>query len=243
MVRNDVPFGHSNYTAGALLLVLPWLALAAWRTAGLRRLAWSLAALAAGAGLLATGSRAGVLALAGVSGLATLFGCWKAPWPRRTKLALALGALLLVALAVLANPRLRELVTGGGWSDIARESNTQRGAMLAAGIALGTERPLLGWGPGHRAADLSARPRPPDRGRGQRPPAAQHPGAGVGHARRDRPARAPPAPRGHAGTGCAQLAEPRNRSPSPPARPCSPTDCSRSPTTSSTCPRSTRCWC
>ncbi|MCW5549962.1 MAG: O-antigen ligase family protein, partial [Opitutaceae bacterium] len=147
-VRNAIPFGHSNYTAGAMLLVLPWLALAGWQAAGLPRLAWALAALTGLAVLLTTSSRAGVLALGAVAAGGVIFALVRAPWSPRRKLALGLAAVALLCLTVLANPRLRELALGGGWSDIARESNTQRSAMLQAGALLGSQRPLLGWGPG-----------------------------------------------------------------------------------------------
>lgn len=147
-VRNAIPFGHSNYTAGAMLLVLPWLALAGWQASGLRRFAWILAALVALAVLLSTSSRAGSLALVATVGLGAVFGLVRAPWSAQRKLTLVLAAAMLLGLTVLANPRLRELAVGGGWSDIARESNTQRSAMLQAGALLGTERPFLGWGPG-----------------------------------------------------------------------------------------------
>lgn len=148
LVRNDVPFGHSNYTAGAMLLGLPWLVWAAWQTRGLARLGWTAAAAAAIAALLATSSRAAVLALSGVGAVAIILILIRAPWPKRTKSFLALGTALLVVAAILANPRLRELARGDGWSDVARESNTQRTAMLEAGWRLGVARPLLGWGPG-----------------------------------------------------------------------------------------------
>jgi len=147
-VRNDVPFGHSNYTAGAMLLGLPWLVLAAWQTKGMRRVAWGLAAVAAGAALLTTSSRAAVLALSGAGAVAVGFAVIRAPWARRTKGLIVVVACLLLAGAVAGNPRLREFARGGGWSDVARESNTQRSAMLSAGWHLGAERPFLGWGPG-----------------------------------------------------------------------------------------------
>lgn len=147
-VRNAIPFGHSNYTAGAMLLVLPWFALAGWQTTGLRRLAWAIAAVAGLAVLLTTSSRAGALALVVIVALGAGFALWRAPWRPRHKLMFALSAAVLLCLTILANLRLRELATGGGWGEIARESNTQRSAMLQAGAWLGAERPLLGWGPG-----------------------------------------------------------------------------------------------
>jgi len=148
LVRNDAPFGHSNYTAGAMLLGLPWLVYAAWRAHGIRRLAWGLAAVATGVAMLTTSSRAAVLALGGTGAVAVALAVLRAPWSRRTKGLIVVVACLLLAGAVAGNPRLRELVRGGGWSDVARESNTQRSAMLAAGWQLGAEYPLLGWGPG-----------------------------------------------------------------------------------------------
>lgn len=147
-VRNDHPFGHSNYTAGAMLLVLPWLAYAAWQARGLRRFAWGLAMLVALLALLTTSSRAGVAALGATVVLLVGYALVRAPWTPRVKLLVALAAAILLSLAVAANPRLRELALGGGWSEVALESNTQRSAMLEAGLRLGAARPFTGWGPG-----------------------------------------------------------------------------------------------
>lgn len=146
--RNDFPFGHSIQVAGAMLLLLPWILSAAWTAAGARRIAWLAAAAAGGVALLATSSRsaafaAGLVALAG-----TAWAVFRAVWSPRIKTLLVLVALAVVVGAVLANPRLRELATRGTWGDTARESNTQRAAMLEAGRLMGVERPLTGWGPG-----------------------------------------------------------------------------------------------
>jgi O-antigen ligase len=148
LVRNDIPFGHSNYTAGAMLLVIPWFVHAAWQTRGLRQFAWGTATVAGYIILITTSSRAGALALGAASIMAVAITIIRAPWPRRTKGLLVVIAAAALALVVLANPRLRELALSSGWSDSARDSNTQRNAMLQAGIQLGAERPLLGWGPG-----------------------------------------------------------------------------------------------
>jgi O-antigen ligase len=148
LVRNTAPFGHSNYTAGVLVLLLPWCACAAWSARGLARVVWT--AVAAG-GLLAlagTSSRGGVLALAATAGGGVAVALAIAPWPRTRKLFVAAVTFGLVLAAVFANQRLRDLVLHRTWTDAARESNTQRSAMLAAGWKLGRERPLLGWGPG-----------------------------------------------------------------------------------------------
>lgn len=147
-VRNDFPFGHSIQLAGALLLLLPWTLVAAWTGAGLARVTWLAVTAVGGLMLLVTSSRSAVLA-AGVA--ATLVAAWtvrRARWSRRAKLGLALAALAFLFTAVLANPRLRELVRHGAWSDVARESNTQRAAMIQAGGLMGADRPWTGWGPG-----------------------------------------------------------------------------------------------
>jgi tetratricopeptide (TPR) repeat protein len=146
--RNPVPFGHSTYTAGAIVALVPWIALQAWNTAGLRRLAWLVASAAGLLALASTSSRGGVLGLAGAAGLVTVGVIVFGGWSRRRKVASALGLLALGALVVATNPRLRELVIHRQWGADAAESNSQRRAMLDAGIKLGTERPLLGWGPG-----------------------------------------------------------------------------------------------
>lgn len=146
--RNPVPFGHSTYTAGAIVALIPWIALQAWNAAGLRRFTWMVATAIGLLALASTSSRGGVLGLAGAAGLATAGAILFGGWSRQRKLASALGLLALGALVVATNPRLRELVIHRQWGADAAESNLQRRAMLAAGVKLGAERPLLGWGPG-----------------------------------------------------------------------------------------------
>lgn len=146
--RNTVPFGHSTYTAAAMVLALPWLLREAADNRGLRRgllLALGGASLVVLAG---TSSRGGVLGLCVAAGLAAAGLAAFAPWSRARKLALGAALLGLAALAVATNPRLRDLVLHQRWSEGATESNVQREAMLRAGVLLGAERPALGWGPG-----------------------------------------------------------------------------------------------
>lgn len=147
-VRNDFPFGHSNYTAGALVLALPWLAWAAVYQRGLRRAAWLCAVACALAALLTTGSRGGVLALTGMTGLAAVWLVARARWSGTRRTTILTAAVVVGAVAVFSNARLRDLALGRGWSEAARESNLQRSAMLEGGLELGVRRPLLGWGPG-----------------------------------------------------------------------------------------------
>ena len=146
--RNDFPFGHSIYNAGAMVLILPWLTAATIKATGISRVTWAVATVTGFVALLTTSSRGGVVAV-GTVGL-VLAGCilFRATWSSKAKAVVALIAAIVLMLAVWSNPRLRELTHGQGWSEVARESNVQRNAMLEAGAKLGTERPLIGWGPG-----------------------------------------------------------------------------------------------
>lgn len=146
--RNTAPFGHSTYTAAAMVVALPWLLLAALRARGSPRALWLAAAGLALVVLAGTQSRGGVFALGVVALLALGTTLAVSSWPRPRKLTLAALAGVTLALVVATNSRLRDLVVHQRWSDTASESNTQRRAMLHAAALLGREHPLLGWGPG-----------------------------------------------------------------------------------------------
>src|SRR6185295_15076148 len=115
---------------------------------GAIRLAWCLALAVTLRALAGTSSRGAALAIAAVGAVATLVVLVRARWSRGRKLALIAAALALGSAAIFSNQRLRDLVVHRRWTDDAQESNRQRTAMLTAGRLLGTERPLLGWGPG-----------------------------------------------------------------------------------------------
>lgn len=146
--RNDFPFGHSTYTAGAMVVLLPWVALQAWTQRGLKRTGWVVATLAMIVVVATTSSRGGVLGLATSTFIATLAILRSGRWSNTKKFAIAGGLLALGVGVVVTNPRLRELVVNRQWGASAAESNSQRRAMIAAGIELGSERPWLGWGAG-----------------------------------------------------------------------------------------------
>ncbi len=148
IVRNDVPFGHSTYTAGALVLVLPWLVYESLKSTRTRRIGWITASLVAFAALLATSSRGGVLAIGAVGAIGAGLVGFHAPWSRRNKIVVVGLTLAILCLAVAANPRLREMVRIGGWGHSSQESNAQRNAMIEAGWRMGLDRPMIGWGPG-----------------------------------------------------------------------------------------------
>jgi len=146
--RNTFPFGHSNYTAGLVVLALPWLAERAGTAKAWARAGWVAAIIAALVTLASTSSRGAVLAIVVVTTAFAAVGLWRARWPARHKVALLAAAAAAMAAVVLPNPRLRDLALRREWSDSAVESNRQRSAMLTAGLRLGAERPWLGWGPG-----------------------------------------------------------------------------------------------
>ena len=143
-MRNPHPLGHSNYTAGLCLLLLPWPFVASRAATGVRRLAWSLAGVALIALLFTSGSRGGLLGAAAGSLAALWF--YRLPWKR----LLAYGALAAAAAGVLAvaNPRIRALGLRGDPASAPDESRVQREAMMTVGGFMGHDRPLLGWGPG-----------------------------------------------------------------------------------------------
>lgn len=142
--RNAQPFGHSNTTGSFAVIAATWLTFSALTLAG--RVRW-VALAAAGLSIataLSSQSRGAVLALAVA---ATVFAAIHL-LGRRRYLTFAVLGLLIFAGTLAASSRLRELVVHQRWNTNDQESNRQRTAMILGGIALGDERPLLGWGAG-----------------------------------------------------------------------------------------------
>jgi hypothetical protein len=155
-LRNDFPFGHVNYTAGAGLLAAAWLAASALGAAPGGRSWRFLGAGFAAFLVISSGSRAGVAALAAGVGLFTL-SLWLHRGRRSRDAILGAVLMLVVGLgAVLSNERLRSLVTEGRWNALAAASNTQRAALAAAAAELGSSHGLLGPGPGTTPLAYSA---------------------------------------------------------------------------------------
>lgn len=144
-LRNPHPLGHSNYTAGLCLLLLPWpvALIRGSRTARERRLGWLGAVLVVGV-LATTGSRGAILGLG--AGACVLLGLWRPP----LKQALAGAGLMVVALAALylGNPRIRALTLAHDPQGQPDLSHVQRSAMAEGGWLMGLDRPFLGWGVG-----------------------------------------------------------------------------------------------
>ncbi|HUR58388.1 MAG TPA: O-antigen ligase family protein [Opitutaceae bacterium] len=146
--RNTYPFGHSTYTGGFVVLVLPWLVERAWTARAGRRAGWCAATLASLLVLASTSSRGAVAGLGFAGVVCVVAALFSAAWTLRQKAILVAAVIVLGLAAIGANPRLRELVLHRSWGESARESNRQRSAMVDAGMRLGQEHPLLGIGPG-----------------------------------------------------------------------------------------------
>jgi hypothetical protein len=147
-IRNEEPFGHSLYAAGAAVLSAPWLA--ALGLTGPRR--WRkhrLIAAALALALVTTTSSRG-----GAGAVVVMLACVGAIWfrntaiPRRGRLLMLAGSLTAAALAVALDPRLNDLIVHRRWSSAATESNVQHASMVQAGWLMGCDRPLTGYGPG-----------------------------------------------------------------------------------------------
>jgi len=147
-LRNGHPLGHSNYTAGLAVFMLPWLGARAVRTRGPARAGWTAVALLALFMLFTSGSRGGVLGLAALLALLLVLGWRSGRLRARHAIILAVTALVFSAGFALINPRIRGLLAQEAAPGPPDESAVQRSAMLAAGLHMGADRPLAGFGPG-----------------------------------------------------------------------------------------------
>jgi O-antigen ligase len=140
-MRNPHPLGHSNYTAGLAVLALPWTLQAARRATGVGRVLGFVGTFLAVAAVFTSASRGGLIGLAAVAlAIVAINGL-----ERRRALLLAV-VVVGVAVIALSHPRFRTLLAPRDPASPPSASTVQRTAMLAAGVALGKERPLLGWG-------------------------------------------------------------------------------------------------
>jgi uncharacterized protein involved in response to NO len=147
-LRNEHPLGHSNYTGGLAVFMLPWFGARVARTRGRIRAGWAAATALALFMLFTSGSRGGMLGLAGLL-IAALMLAWRRGTLRTNHaVLLATAAIVLTAVFALVNPRIRSFLAPKASSAPPNDSAVQRSAMFAAGLRMGSDRPLLGWGPG-----------------------------------------------------------------------------------------------
>ncbi|MDS3860940.1 O-antigen ligase family protein [Thermosynechococcaceae cyanobacterium BACA0444] len=149
-LRNWAPFGHQNYVAGYLLLLLPLLGVLAWQEVGRRRWLW---VTGLGIGLIDfyfTNSRGGWLGLLAWAVTLAWFLLWAAmKLERRQRLALGLGlgSLLVVLTIGWSTSRLRQsvwgLIQGNETSELA-----YRWITANIGWSMGWSKPGTGTGLG-----------------------------------------------------------------------------------------------
>ncbi len=141
-VRNPFPLGHSNYTAGAAVLGLPFVVHAAYRAQGAARSLWIMAAFLTVFILITSGSRGGLLGLVLLAGL----GVVHLKLPPARLVAVLLTGLVIAAILAWAHPRIGQLLRPADPSAPPNLSSVQRRAMIQGGFLMGADRPVLGWG-------------------------------------------------------------------------------------------------
>jgi O-antigen ligase len=147
-LRNEHPLGHSNYAGGLAVFMLPWFGARVARTRGRVRAGWIVAVALSLFMLFTSGSRGGVLGLAGLL-IAALGLAWRRNGLRtRHAVLLAAAAVALTAVFAVINPRIRYFLVPKASFAPPTDSAVQRSAMFTAGLRMGSDRPLLGWGPG-----------------------------------------------------------------------------------------------
>ncbi len=119
-LRNWAPLGHQNYVAGYLVLAIPLLFSLCILQKGWQRWLWAIALFLGLINLYTTSSRGGWLGLFTICLFGLLVLLWRSALPRIWLGLAGLSTLTVLILLVLANNRLRSLITavlqgkGGG---------------------------------------------------------------------------------------------------------------------------------
>jgi O-antigen ligase len=137
--RSALGFGQPNGLGLFLALVVPLIAYRRASAEGLGRVAWTLALVAAGMGLVGTFSRGSWLGVVLGAAALLLIGEWR--------------AVLRIWLATAALAVLADVATGGALRDTAVRTVgdwviEQRAALMLAGVLMFLDHPLVGVGPG-----------------------------------------------------------------------------------------------
>jgi uncharacterized protein involved in response to NO len=147
-LRNWAPIGHQNYVAGYLVLTLPLLIGLGMLRSDRQRWLWFAGAGLGLVDLYTTSSRGGWLGLVVV--LIVGFGLllWQSAIPQRWLMLSSGGVLALLILLVLANNRLRTLITAVLSGQVAGGELGYRLITATAGWEIGRSQPILGTGLG-----------------------------------------------------------------------------------------------
>ncbi|AFY74961.1 lipid A core-O-antigen ligase-like enyme [Synechococcus sp. PCC 7502] len=144
-LRNWAPFGHQNYVAGYLLLVIPLFITKAINQTGIWRKVWIGGIVLGLIDLYTTSSRGGFLGLAVVliAGLSLLL--WQTSIRKLWIIGAGSGAIALLIILISFNNRLQTLITGviSGNSELFFRQIT-----AAAGLKIGLEHLPFGAGLG-----------------------------------------------------------------------------------------------
>lgn len=146
-IRNGHPFGHQNYLAGAILLLMPfWLSLSGsdrrWgRLTGCAGLGFGFLAL------WSTQTRAAPPALGAMLGLLLVWTGVRRVWSRRRWLLWCMTGGALIGALMAANPRNQQIAASGDSASIVWQADVRR-QMLDAGRLLLEGREWTGIGPG-----------------------------------------------------------------------------------------------
>ncbi len=146
--RNERPLGHSNYTAGMAVLMLPWFASLAWFNKGMYRVTCVVLFLLSLFLLWSTGSRGGLLGL-GVSLISLVVLLVESGKIGRKWVGLwVFGSIIAVAVIGASSGRVRSLVSDFSNTGMLNSGDVQRTSMVQAGWEMGKDRLWTGNGLG-----------------------------------------------------------------------------------------------
>ena len=147
-LRNWQPIGHQNYVAGYLVLVIPLFVGLGWIAQDWRRWLWLGATTLGLANLYTTSSRGGWLALIVAGGVGLVVALIYSPLPRRWVLAAGAGATALLAVLIVSNNRLSQVLSNLASGNLAGGEFSYRVVTNAVGWNMGQQAPFTGLGPG-----------------------------------------------------------------------------------------------
>ena len=146
LLANTHPFGHANYTAGAVVLTLPVCAGLAIIEASRWRIFWAAGSLAGAAVLLLTGSRAGAGALLAMIPVACILGLSYRRVSRGWFYTGLAALSLLAAGCALLHPEIRATVLNLFQGFALGTSDSARLRLAETGLQMGFAKPLTGHG-------------------------------------------------------------------------------------------------